>query len=290
MQVLYHGGMMDMPPSLKHFVSSRAPVAMEFGALLLRALGYPRRAMRRAPAEACRMAYHQTPRADATRFRRQMEWLARNREVVGLRELLRRIESGCLGTNRLVAVTFDDGFANNYEVAVPILETLGFPACFFIATDFISLAGRGPEALQEWERQTYRFTKASPPMDWNQVRALRAKGFEIGSHSRSHARLAALSDDALIEDIRESCQILGAELSQAPALFAYPYGKPDFAPVSRRPAIQSAGSFRACFSTARGWNTASADRLWILRDSMEPSFSPALLELFLCGFFDRLAH
>jgi len=289
--VLYHGGMMAMPPRLKHFISFRATAAMECGALFLRVLNYPQRVMRRAPAEACRiLAYHQTPLADATSFRRQMKWLVRNREVVGLGELMQRIESGSLATNRLVAVTFDDGFANNYEVAAPILEALGIPACFFIATDFINLAGRGPQALQDWERRTYRFTRASPPMSWDQVRALRSRGFDIGSHSQSHAKISAMSDDALAKDIQQSSAVIAAEIGEPPKFFAYPYGKPDFAPVSRRPAIRSAGSFRACFSTVRGWNKASADHLWMHRDSMEPSFSPALLELFLCGFFDRWAH
>lgn len=69
-------------------------------------------------------------------FARQMEYLAANHTVLRLSELLALSRNGGLPP-RTVAVTFDDGFENNYSVAVPVLQHYGIPATFFLATGFI---------------------------------------------------------------------------------------------------------------------------------------------------------
>lgn len=69
---------------------------------------------------------------DAAAFRAQMTALARLCSVLPLPEAARRLAAGTLPA-RAACVTFDDGYANNLEVAAPILENLGLPATFFIA-------------------------------------------------------------------------------------------------------------------------------------------------------------
>ena len=64
-------------------------------------------------------------------FRRQMEFLASRFEVVPVGEALDRLEARGRRA-RLVAVTFDDGYLDNYEVAAPILDGLGLRATFFV--------------------------------------------------------------------------------------------------------------------------------------------------------------
>ena len=216
-----------------------------------------------------------------------MEWLGRNRRVVSLRDLYQGISAGTLEDNKAIAITFDDGFANNFHVAVPILREMGFPACFFIATDFVALAGQGTEALRQWETRVYRFTKASEPMTWEQIQALAGEGFEIGSHTVTHAKLAALRPEQIREEVLGSAALLEAELGVPPVFFAYPYGKSAMAPPASRPAVMQSGKFLAAFSTERGWNTVQTHREWWRRDSMEPSLSPRVLEAFLSGVFDK---
>src|SRR5262245_2655507 len=72
----------------------------------------------------------------AAGFARQMQVLARAFHVLPLREAADRLEAGTLPA-RAVCITFDDGYADNAEVAAPILAQHGLPAAFFIATSFL---------------------------------------------------------------------------------------------------------------------------------------------------------
>jgi peptidoglycan/xylan/chitin deacetylase (PgdA/CDA1 family) len=65
-----------------------------------------------------------------------MALLAEHFRVLQLEEAVERLARGQLPT-RAVSVTFDDGYADNHDVAMPILRRLGIPATFFIATGFL---------------------------------------------------------------------------------------------------------------------------------------------------------
>ena len=69
---------------------------------------------------------------DAAAFRAQMTGLAELCSVLPLPEAAERLAAGTLPA-RAACVTFDDGYANNHQVAAPILEEVGVPATFFIA-------------------------------------------------------------------------------------------------------------------------------------------------------------
>ena len=73
------------------------------------------------------------PGVPVNRFRRQMDCLARYAVVLPLAELVDRMTSGEVPP-RSIAITFDDGYRDNYEQAFPILRKLGFPATIFLAT------------------------------------------------------------------------------------------------------------------------------------------------------------
>jgi len=69
-------------------------------------------------------------------FRQLMRMLAGNFEMISLEEALSRREAGRLN-GRTISVTFDDGYADNYEVALPVLEEFKVPGTFFVASKFI---------------------------------------------------------------------------------------------------------------------------------------------------------
>lgn len=73
---------------------------------------------------------------DETRFRAQMQVLARDFTVLPLIEALERLSSATLPP-RAVSVTFDDGYADNYTRAWPVLRQLGLPATVFVASGFL---------------------------------------------------------------------------------------------------------------------------------------------------------
>ncbi len=70
-------------------------------------------------------------------FRHQMEMLARDYHPISLGELTSKIRVGDRLSRRSVVVTFDDGYSDNYDVAMPILNELGIPATFYATVDCI---------------------------------------------------------------------------------------------------------------------------------------------------------
>jgi peptidoglycan/xylan/chitin deacetylase (PgdA/CDA1 family) len=69
-------------------------------------------------------------------FNEQMQYVAENYQVCTLDDLVQRLQTGDVPDNAL-AITFDDGYRDNYEHAFPILNRLNLPATVFLATDAI---------------------------------------------------------------------------------------------------------------------------------------------------------
>jgi peptidoglycan/xylan/chitin deacetylase (PgdA/CDA1 family) len=73
---------------------------------------------------------------DATRFDTTLRWLARFFRVISLKDGIDALFGGRLG-RRSVAITFDDGYADNAQVAAPLLRAHGMHATFFVASEFL---------------------------------------------------------------------------------------------------------------------------------------------------------
>lgn len=74
---------------------------------------------------------------DAQRFDAALSWLVRGFNVLPLDQAITALREGRLPSNA-VAITFDDGYADNYTVALPILKKHGLNATFFVATGFLN--------------------------------------------------------------------------------------------------------------------------------------------------------
>ncbi len=180
-----------------------------------------------------------TPRA----FREQMELLrASDAEVVSLRDALDLLARPVSG--RYVCVTFDDGYLDTVEHALPVLEQLGLPATVFVIGDV--LEGR---ATFDWYH-----TEPPPHMTVADLPRLLQSGLvDVQAHSTTHRRLTLLSDDDLRREIAGSKEQLERYV---PALtsFSYPAGIYGAREVD---AVLRAG-FRAGVATSPGVNGGSA--------------------------------
>ena len=170
-------------------------------------------------------------------------FFARHFTVIGLTELVARLERGESLRGRLV-ITFDDGYEDNRLVAASTLRRHDLPACFFVATGYIGTRETGP-----WDAAN---GVVSRWMSWDQVRELRADGFEVGSHTVSHVDLGAVSPLEAAHELSASRTRLEMELGDEIAHFAYPFGRRANITEGNRDEVRGAG-FRTCSSAYGGF-------------------------------------
>jgi peptidoglycan/xylan/chitin deacetylase (PgdA/CDA1 family) len=164
------------------------------------------------------------------RFAEQMAALQRlGLRGVGIGTLVDAMRAG--RQRGLVGITFDDGYVNVLEAALPELKRRGFTASVYIISGRLG-------GTNEWDEGP-----AWPLLSAAQVGELAIAGMEIGSHSTTHVRLAGLDAGQLEAEISGSRASL-SELMGAPVRgFAYPYGSMD---AAARRAVQDAGYDYAC--------------------------------------------
>ncbi|MGH8976812.1 MAG: polysaccharide deacetylase family protein [Acidimicrobiia bacterium] len=170
----------------------------------------------------CYHSIHPTaPYASATptEFGEQLDWLREHCEVVGLDE----IRDPSSRNRPRVALTFDDGYLDNWQNAFPALAARGMSATFFVTVGFID---RAPEVIDRMARLWGVAPGDLDPLRWDQLREMRAAGMHVGSHTVSHPNLAALPSAAAAEELLTARERLEAQLQQAITAVAYPFGKP----------------------------------------------------------------
>jgi len=144
------------------------------------------------------------------RFEAQMANLAaRNLRGVSVEQVV----SGQARVGQAVAITFDDGYEDNYATAFPILKKYGFSATIFVATGWMGSSGT-------------RIAGYTPRyVSWEQVQEMAKNGIQFASHSVSHADLLTLSPGQLHAELAQSRAILEQQLNCAICHIAYPYGR-----------------------------------------------------------------
>ena len=152
------------------------------------------------------------------RFEAQMLYLKRhNLRGVSMRELSLALNAG--EATGLIGVTFDDGYEDFLDAAVPTLEKLGFSATVFVVAGMLGSEntwehGSGP-------RPQLRL------LGVDGVREVSERGMEIGSHSVTHPRLSGLDSETLIREVEDSRQMLSKIVNAPIEGFSYPYGAVD---------------------------------------------------------------
>lgn len=150
-------------------------------------------------------------------FEEQMRWLKSN-GFCGMTVSSLAQENVQLDLKK-IGISFDDGYADNLEIAVPILLSMGFKATFFVATDYIGAKDRIDSSTG------FRLYKGHQMLNRNDLRKLVEAGMEVGSHGISHQMLTQIPFNAAIEEISRSKHALEKWLGTRVKAIAFPNGQ-----------------------------------------------------------------
>ncbi len=203
-------------------------------------------------------------------FAEQMAFLHQLRYTpLTITQLLnRRSQIGSALPERPVVITFDDGFADFFTEAFPVLKRYGFTATLYVSTAYVN----GTSRWLEREREATRLM-----LTWEQLIEVSASGIECGAHSHSHPQLDTLPCSVAQNEIVLSKRLLEKHLEQEIFSFAYPYG---YYTAQVRQLVRETGYTSAC--AVRHAMSSEADdpfslvRLMVRADSNIEEFAALL--------------
>lgn len=147
-------------------------------------------------------------------FRRQMAFLRKNGfTVVSLDDIRAGLTGEKILSPRSVAITFDDGFEDNYLNAFPIIREYGYPATIFV------IAGKIRN-----EKDAFASKGSDHYLSLTQLKEMRKAGITIGSHGMTHRRLAIIPPEEAKHEILDSRRKLEQLLDGPVYWLCYPYG------------------------------------------------------------------
>lgn len=174
---------------------------------------------------------------------------------------------------RVAVITFDDGYVDTLEQALPILQKHGFSATCYVISQRTG-------QYNDWDAASLNVRKFL--MNDEQVRAWQAAGMEVGAHSRTHPRLTGCTDAELQDEIAGSKTDLEKLLGQPVTQFCYPYGDLDARVVA---ATRQAG-FEAATTVQRGRARAGDNAMLLRRVLVSGSTFPHLFIFKLLGNYE----
>jgi len=148
------------------------------------------------------------------RFAEQMAFL----KIEGYRsctpgELFNMVQKGTHDKEKLIAITFDDGFESVYQHAFPVLKKHGFSAMVYL-----------PSALISDDRVCFQ---EKPLMIWSEVAEMAQAGIAFGSHTTTHPELITLAQQDVAEQIEKSKITIENKLGKSVTSFAFPFAYPE---------------------------------------------------------------
>ena len=180
-----------------------------------------------------------------------------NIKVIPLSELVRRLNDPEPFNEKVVVITFDDGYFSNYSKLLPLIKEFGYPITLFIYTDAI-------------------YTRAKRSMTWKRLQELEENGVVTECHSISHIDLDELSNEMtieakkkLFEEIYLSKRILELYLDKKINYFAFPLGRYNLNTVEM---CRNAG-YERVFSTDYGSNIITRNNYCLRRGHIKRDFS-----------------
>ena len=197
-------------------------------------------------------------------FRRHVEYCREHFQLIGLDEVQRRVAERC-NSEPTVTFTFDDGYGENSDFAIPLLAEMGVPCVYFSTVGNI----RDQKSFQH-------DITAGHPLPLNTVSQLRdaaALGIEIGLHTATHVDFSKTDDPQTIRrEIFDAKDELEQMLGNAIRYFAVPFGLPAHLTPNVLAAAKQAGLAGVC-SAYGAYNFPNQDVFHIRRFHGDPDFA-----------------
>jgi len=201
-------------------------------------------------------------------FARQMRWLHNlGYRGLSMRDLIPYLRGEKVG--KVVGLTFDDGYCNNLQYALPVLQECGFTATCYVMSQLL-----GKTNVWDLENGVVQ----ADLMTASQIRQWAQAGMEIGAHTQTHCKLPHMPDDDAMRQI-SACKADLAELLGEPvAHFCYPYGLYE----ARHAVMAQDAGYQSATTTQRGKVQAGSDlfqlrRIPVVRSTYMPQFLLKLL-------------
>jgi peptidoglycan/xylan/chitin deacetylase (PgdA/CDA1 family) len=206
-------------------------------------------------------------------FQKQIKFLKKNFSIVPLSEIVNYAKGKNITLSRdTVAITFDDGYEDNFTNAFQILRSYALPACIFLVSGSIGNKG----ILSQIE-----------------IQEMFKNNITFGSHTVNHPILTEIPTQNLENEIKNSREAIGEILNSKVEFFAYPKGKKNNFNEKIKTLIKEAG-YLAAFTTENRDIKNDADLFELgrigIRNCPMFVFKTRMSGIFECGFFSFLRN
>ena len=185
-------------------------------------------------------------------------------------------DTAALPSQKPVVITFDDGFADFYANALPILKDYDLRATIYIACGFVGTRSEWLANEGEGKR---------PMLSWREIREMSNLGIECGSHAQNHRELDTIPLVEAMQEISTSKQIMEEHLGEPVESFAYPHG---YHSDKVKSLVMEAGYTSAC-AVKHAMSSLEDDRYALARIIVKSNMTPDILGGLLAGKKLRVA-
>tara|TARA_Y100001936_G_scaffold254160_2_gene326012 strand:+ start:9557 stop:10387 length:831 start_codon:yes stop_codon:yes gene_type:complete len=263
---------------LKHVIRKYGIKAMDASGASLARRMYLRKKHSSLSRIVC---FHKISNKDA--FEKKILLLTQNFHIVPLDLIVENVGLHEKITN--LAITFDDGFLEQIDLAAPILKKYDVPATFFILSGSIGLSG---ETAAEFYRTKVGIDYAVGPTEKQIFELASDPLFQIGCHTHTHLDLGKESDSRKIyNELTSSKSILEGISRSEICHLAYPFGSKDNYSAMSEGMVLQAG-FKSASTIIPGYISENTPRTALHRDSLDPEMKDSLFLSWLNGSYDTI--
>lgn len=138
-------------------------------------------------------------------FYEQMKYLKDNGfSVLSMDEVYDHLKNHKSFKDKSIAITFDDGYKDNYDNAYPILKEFGINATIFVVTDYLD---------------------SSAYLSVDEIKEMQLNNIDIESHTTNHEKLDKLTEIDRVNTLKDSKTYINEVLNKDVKYIAYPYGR-----------------------------------------------------------------